>query len=108
MAGNFTGHLDQAGEASDFVNVEVKDASAPKGLFPFYIPANSGQFIDVYPLSSNTIAIPREGGKLQIEPEVALVCDLEYQDGKVTSLTPTHFTAYNDCSIRRPGAKNNL
>ena len=28
VAGNFTGHLEQAGEASDFVNVKVEDSSA--------------------------------------------------------------------------------
>ena len=28
VAGNFTGHLEQAGEAADFVNVVTKEASA--------------------------------------------------------------------------------
>lgn len=35
VAGNFAGHLEQAGEASDFVTVVVRDTSAPKALFPF-------------------------------------------------------------------------
>ena len=34
VAGNFAGHLEQAGEASDFVNVKVKDAIQPKAIFP--------------------------------------------------------------------------
>ena len=34
VAGNFAGHLEQAGEASDFVTVVVRDTSAPKALFP--------------------------------------------------------------------------
>ena len=38
VAGNFTGHLEQAGEASDFVNVKTKEAIAPKAMFPTYIP----------------------------------------------------------------------
>ncbi|MBT6492303.1 MAG: hypothetical protein HOK97_21210, partial [Deltaproteobacteria bacterium] len=38
VAGNFTGHLEQAGEASDFLDVKVSEAAAPKGIFPFYIP----------------------------------------------------------------------
>ncbi|MFA7258063.1 MAG: DUF5718 family protein, partial [Aeromonas bestiarum] len=38
VAGNFAGHLEQAGEASDFVAVVVRDTSAPKALFPFYVP----------------------------------------------------------------------
>lgn len=32
VAGNFAGHLEQAGEASDFVNVQVKDAIQPKAI----------------------------------------------------------------------------
>lgn len=35
VAGNFAGHLEQAGEASDFVAVVVRDTTAPKALFPF-------------------------------------------------------------------------
>ena len=31
VAGNFTGHLEQAGEAVDFTNVKTKEAKAPKG-----------------------------------------------------------------------------
>lgn len=38
VAGNFTGHLEQAGEAADFVNVKTAEATAPKALFPTYIP----------------------------------------------------------------------
>jgi hypothetical protein len=53
VAGNFTWHLEQAGEASDFVDVEVADASAPKGVFPFYVPAVSAageHFLHAYPI----------------------------------------------------------
>lgn len=35
VAGNFAGHLEQAGEARDFVAVAVKEAIAPKAIFPF-------------------------------------------------------------------------
>ncbi len=38
VAGNFTGHLEQAGEARDFTAVKTADAKAPKALFPTYIP----------------------------------------------------------------------
>ena len=31
VAGNFAGHLEQAGEAADFVNVVADSAVAPKG-----------------------------------------------------------------------------
>ena len=36
VAGNFAGHLEQAGEASDFVAVVVRDIIVPKALFPFF------------------------------------------------------------------------
>ena len=38
IAGNFTGHLEQAGEAGDFRNIKTKEESAPKAVFPTYIP----------------------------------------------------------------------
>ncbi len=106
VAGNFAGHLEQAGEAGDFVNVEAA-ASAPKGLFPFYAPGH-GSFLSAFPLSHDEIALPAEpeaAASLQIEPEVALACSVTYgDDGTVTSLTPFAFGAFNDCSIRVPGA----
>ena len=38
VAGNFTGHLEQAGESGDFIGVETDEECAPKGIFPFYLP----------------------------------------------------------------------
>jgi len=38
VAGNFTGHLEQAGEARDFTNIKTAEANAPKALFPTYLP----------------------------------------------------------------------
>ena len=38
VAGNFAGHLEQAGEAADFANVVPTAAEAPKGIFPWYVP----------------------------------------------------------------------
>ena len=105
IAGNFVHHLVQAGEADDFKNVKVDDENAPKGIFPFYVPKNSG-FLGTYPLSSDTIVDPKiENGNLQMEPEVGLICSIEYDDGKVKNIVPNFFTAYNDCSIRKPDAK---
>ncbi len=105
VAGNFAHHLVQAGEADDFVNVKVDDENAPKGIFPFYIPKHNS-FLGTYPLSSTTIIDPKiENGNLQMEPEVGLICELEYKDGQVVNIIPNYFTAYNDCSIRKPDAK---
>ncbi|MEM0555135.1 MULTISPECIES: DUF5718 family protein [Aeromonas] len=108
VAGNFAGHLAQAGEASDFVAVVVRDTTAPKALFPFFVPGHPGQ-LGVFPLSNNAIFLPEAAvsgdEKVQIEPEVALWCELEYADKQVVAIHPRAFGAYNDCSIRRPNAK---
>lgn len=106
VAGNFAGHLEQAGEAADFVAVEAA-AGAPKGLFPFYLPGH-GSFLAEFPLSHDAVRVPAgdgDAGRVQIEPEVALACEVEYApDGAVAGLTPLAFGAFDDCSIRRPGA----
>lgn len=105
VAGNFTGHLEQAGESADFVGVVTAEADAPKGIFPFYLPSHPTSHLATYPLSSYEIDMPNEHDNLQAEPEVAVVCDIVYADGKVATLKPKFFGAYNDCSIRREGAR---
>ncbi len=108
IAGNFALHLDQAGEAEDFKDVITADEAAPKGMFPFYLPCKcdiASAQLQTYPLSSSTIRLPNAHENVQAEPEVAIVCNFSYEDGLVQSITPTHFVAYNDCSIRRAGAK---
>jgi Family of unknown function (DUF5718) len=107
VAGNFAGHLEQAGEAADFVNV-ASEGAAPKGIFPWYAPGND-TFLGEFPLSHNTIGLPPPGTvdgplNLQIEPEVGLVCRVSWQGDTVTSLQPFALGAFNDCSIRRPNA----
>ncbi len=105
IAGNFAHHLEQAGESLDFVNVKVDDEKAPKGIFPFYLP-NNKSFLGTYPLSNDTIIAPKDiDGHLQMEPEVALICDIQYANDQVIDIIPKFFTAYNDCSIRKPNAK---
>jgi len=104
IAGNFAHHLDQAGEAKDFVDVIVDEENAPKGIFPFYAK-DSDTFLNIFPLSNDKITIPNDSSyKVQVEPEVALVCEILYEDNKVIDLNINYFTAYNDCSIREPAA----
>lgn len=105
IAGNFALHLQQAGEDEDFVNVKVDDENAPKGIFPFYLPNADKGILSEYPLSSFTMDLHGLDENIQAEPEVALLCDMEYEEGKVVGITPKAFGAYNDCSIRRKGAK---
>ncbi|EQB38765.1 hypothetical protein M947_08685 [Sulfurimonas hongkongensis] len=110
IAGNFALHLEQAGEMEEFKDVITADEAAPKGMFPFYLPQppnhDSGLALDaknilsIYPLSTSHIKLPSLDANIQAEPEVGLICDLEYSAGKLTKITPTHFGAFNDCSIR--------
>jgi hypothetical protein len=103
VAGNFALHLKQAGELKDFESVKVADENGPKGIFPFYMPGAEGR-IGLYPLSSDIIVLPEENVNVQPEPEVALLCDIVYEGGRVTAIRPTHFAAFNDNSIRKEGA----
>jgi len=105
IAGNFALHLDQAGEAEDFKDVQVDDENAPKGIFPFYLPNADKGVLSENPLSIDTQDLHGLKENIQAEPEVALLCEMTYKDGKVIGINPTHFGAYNDCSIRRKGAK---
>jgi hypothetical protein len=114
IAGNFALHLAQAGEEEDFKDIITADEAAPKGMFPFYLPyptdLNSGlvlrakDTLHTYPLSTSHIKLPKENLNIQAEPEVGLICNLEYKAGKLSKIIPTYFGAYNDCSIRVAGA----
>ena len=103
VAGNFAGHLEQAGEAVDFANV-ASESNAPKGIFPWYAPGSDGM-LGQFPLSHDSLALPEsdEPLNLQIEPEVALACHATWRGDTVVSLEPFALGAFNDCSIRRPG-----
>lgn len=103
IAGNFAHHLEQAGESEDFVDVIVDENDAPKGIFPTFI-SNNSTFLGDYPFSKDKIQ-SIEGKNIQMEPEVGLMCEVTYSGNKVSGLVPTHFMAYNDCSIRVEGAK---
>lgn len=109
VAGNFAGHLEQAGEASDFKDLVIEDARAPKGVFPFYVPVAASEeqshFLHRYPISSHQIRLGSAEENHQIEPEVSLLCDLEYEDERVVGIIALEAMAHNDCSIRREGAK---
>lgn len=112
VAGNFTGHLEQAGEAVDFQNVKTAEVNAPKAVFPTYIPNPQNKqykqtpaFLTTFPFDKKTIVFPKGEQKLQIEPECAIVFNAIWNNGKLKDLTPVCFGASNDCSIRKEGAK---
>ena len=79
VAGNFAGHLEQAGEAGDFAAVGGLAGGARRGSSRSTRPA-SDSFLGVFPLSHDRIAKPRsdEPVNLQIEPEVGLLCAVDY------------------------------
>lgn len=108
VAGNFTGHLEQAGEAKDFTNIKTKEENAPKAIFPTYIPSKNiliPEFLKTFPFNSEKIIFPKDEENLQIEPECAIICDVIWHNDKVEKIIPIAFGASNDCSIRKDGAK---
>lgn len=108
VAGNFTGHLEQAGEAKDFTNIKTKEENAPKAIFPTYIPSKNiliPEFLKTFPFGSEKIIFPKNEENLQIEPECAIICDVIWHNDKVEKIIPVAFSASNDCSIRKDGAK---
>ena len=105
VAGNFAHHLEQAGELEDFKNVITKEEGAPKGIFPFYLPKSSS-FLGLYPISSSHIELPKYESNAQVEPEVAVLFEIIYDnENRVKNLIAKKFTAFNDCTIRKDGAK---
>ena len=115
VAGNFALHLDQAGEAEDFKDIMTAEEAAPKGMFPFFLPRQQNpvnqaelhakKILTTYPLGADYIKLPKEDVNVQAEPEVAIIFDLHYTAGELSSITPKYFGAYNDCSIRVKGAE---
>jgi hypothetical protein len=100
VAGNFANHLGEAGEADEFSVIKTEKKDAPKGIFPFYIK-NHDSFLGTFPLCDDTIlSHGKQNENLQVEAEVALICDFEYKDGKIIDIVPKSFCAFNDCSIR--------
>ena len=105
VAGNFAHHLEQAGELKDFENVQTKEPDAPKGIFPFYLPGHES-FLGVYPVERETLTLPTYEANAQVEPEIAVHFHIRYDENhKVKDLEAIAFTTFNDCTIRKEGAK---
>lgn len=105
VAGNFAHHLEQAGELKDFENVITAEPDAPKGIFPFYLPG-SDSFLGLYSIGTDRLTLPDYEANAQVEPEIAVLFDIVYDDEKkVIDLIAQKFTTFNDCTIRKEGAK---
>ena len=85
-----------------------RTARGPEGHLPVLRARRGRRFLNVFPLSHDRIAKPRSDApvNLQIEPEVGLLCAVSYRAGGAwpARLAPVALGAFNDCSIRRPGA----
>ena len=105
VAGNFAHHLEQAGELKDFKNVVTKEENAPKGIFPFYLP-KADSFLALFPVGDEILTLPEYEANAQVEPEVCILFDIIYDENfNVKALKAKKFTAFNDCTIRKEGAK---
>jgi len=105
VAGNFAHHLEQAGELKDFENVVTAEPDAPKGIFPIYLPGTNS-FLGLYSIGTETLTLPEYEANAQVEPEIAVLFDIIYDDEKrVMDLKAKKFTTFNDCTIRKEGAK---
>ena len=105
VAGNFAHHLEQAGELEDFKNVVTDAPDAPKGIFPFYLPG-SDSFLGVYSIGTDRLDLPDYEANAQVEPEIAVLFTIVYdEDHTVADLVAEKFTTFNDCTIRKEGAK---
>ncbi len=105
IAGNFTGHLEQAGESEAFAGTGAAPG-APKAVFPTYIRNAAGgipEFLGTFPFSSGRIVLPAGGHKVQMEPECAVVFRAIWSEDRIVSLVPEKFGASDDCSVRKPG-----
>ncbi|WP_187944520.1 hypothetical protein E5E38_00085 [Helicobacter pylori] len=101
VVGNFAGHLEQAGESHSFINMKSEEKDAPKGLFPFYIPYENC-YLGRCCINNHKIILPNDPDlRVQAEPEIALECDVKYDEKHlVTKLVPNFFMAFNDASVR--------
>jgi hypothetical protein len=105
VAGNFAHHLEQAGELEDFKNVQTAEPDAPKGIFPFYLPG-SHSFLGIYSIGTTMLQLPTYEANAQVEPEIGVLFDIMYDDEmRVVDLMAKKFTTFNDCTIRKEGAK---
>lgn len=109
VAGNFTGHLEQAGEAKDFKGIKT-GKNEPKALFPTYIPSKKDdgcvpEYLKIFPFDSEKIVFPLRESNIQLEAECALIFNVEWQNKKVSNIFPICFASSNDVSIRKEGAK---
>ncbi|HFS85315.1 MAG TPA: hypothetical protein ENK72_01710 [Epsilonproteobacteria bacterium] len=105
VAGNFAHHLAQAGELEDFKEVQTEEPDAPKGIFPFYLP-NSECFLGIYSIAASELHLPEYEANAQVEPEIGIQFEIIYNDRhEVIDLVAEQFTTFNDCTIRKEGAK---
>lgn len=120
--------MQQAGEADAPDPAADHVQELPPAIFSFYVPKIRKQTMEQFspkvreelkrlqrfPVTNAVIQYPTEdtlygSDCVQVEPEVALFCDIEYEEleesGKtikrVKNLIPRKIAAFNDCSVRK-------
>lgn len=140
VAGNVAGHVAQAGEAAAGAGTRALPTGVfpffvPRGskerlrehrgsrasLLRKRTSTNSSERLETdldslerFPVTNHLIDYPDlyDGQKVQVEPEIALLCDVVYRSQStesktVEALLPRRVAAFNDCSIRElEGSKN--
>ena len=87
VAGNFAGHLEQAGEAADFTQVKTENAIQPKAIFPFYMPSENAAFLSTFPLSHNQINFPQGANICKLNLKLRLFVILSIKESKLSILS---------------------
>lgn len=101
IAGNFAGHLAQAGEADISSKNTMPASDKPSGIFPIYFPKMQN-YLGIYPVSNTQILADFSHPiALQLEAETCILFEVCYQDRQVSQLNPKAFSVFNDCSLRK-------
>jgi len=100
VLGNFA--INENSDGSNSLSVKPL-TNAPSGLVATYVPfqKDSQSILSTFPLSFSKIKIPTIYDNIQIEPEIALSCEVKYYNNSILYIIPKKFTVYNDATLHR-------
>jgi len=99
VAGNYPNHLQQINGEAEYASVTTNSATAPRGLFPWYVDNAEGD-LGINPLSDSVLYVTK-GANIHPEAELALDCDIVYtSDMSVDKLVPIKIGIVNDATER--------
>ncbi len=97
ISGNFKGHLQQTS------NTDKKNG-LPGCIFPIYARSQKNKNYSTYPINKEYLLIEPDKN-YQIEPEICITLSVSYENSKIKELKATHYTLFNDFSIRDENVK---